>query len=134
MSKRKNPLKDLEAFLKQEAKQFVEPNEVKKQPTQEVPASKEAYQQAAATEAPLDEATIKKYLIGLEQRGEKDKLYTLVQEVIESSGARSSEDKMLINTLIYLKDKKNWKKNILHCRVKLIFNICMIRTAHIVSQ
>ena len=117
MAKRKNPLKDLDAFLKQEAKSFVEPKKVEPKP--EVAAEPSAYQAKEVEEAPiqtaqattLDIAEVKEYLIKMRANGDTEFL-DLLLKVAEDSDTNSSKNKMLINTILYLKDQENWKENI----------------------
>jgi hypothetical protein len=112
MAKRKNPLKDLDAFLKQEAKNFVQPNRVTEKTKEEevaVPAPKK--REAAPTPTPLSKESVMEYMANLSQSSNKE-FYEIVKTSLEKSGAKSAEDKMLINTLLYLNDKTNWKENI----------------------
>ncbi|QSE97263.1 hypothetical protein [Fulvivirga lutea] len=111
MAKRKNPLKDLDAFLKQEAKSFVEPKKVAKDESaafQSPPPVKEESESAAL---PLNENSVKSFLKALKAKGDEEFL-DLLLSVAEESDKDSSKSKMLINTLLYLKDQKNWKENI----------------------
>jgi restriction endonuclease Mrr len=110
MAKRKNPLKDLDAFLKQEAKNFVQPNRVTEKTKEEevaVPAPKK--QEVAPTT--LSKESVMEYMANLSQSSNKE-FYDIVKKSLEKSGLKSAEDKMLINTLLYLNDKTNWKENI----------------------
>lgn len=106
MAKRKNPLKDLDAFLKQEAKNFVQPNKVKAPSIKEESAN--AYNLQATTSEQLTDENVAKYLSELKLKGDES-FYTVIQSAVEKAGLESSENKMLINTLLYLKDKDNWK-------------------------
>ena len=107
MAKKKNTLKDLDAFLKQEAKRFVQPDTVKKEVEPKDP-SKKREQPELATKA-IDDESVINFLANKES---SDELYKIIQSSIEKSGRTSAENKMLINTLLYLKDKNNWKENI----------------------
>lgn len=101
MAKRKNPLKDLDAFLKQEASTFVKPEN---SPQEEVSAdalhTKEDIVAAIGQLAAEDPAHY------------REALFDIIKTAIEQLDHTSSEDKMLINTILYLKDKNNWKENI----------------------
>ncbi|HNP20258.1 MAG TPA: hypothetical protein PKL31_17590 [Fulvivirga sp.] len=118
MAKRKNPLKDLDAFLKQEAKNFVQPNKVKEteKAEKEIPAPPTAVE--VIPDPPKVEPTVSlsnenvvEFMANLSKSDHKE-FYKIVKASIEKSGAKSSEDKMLLNTLLYLNDKENWKENI----------------------
>ncbi|MEP2772437.1 MAG: hypothetical protein ABJH05_09825 [Fulvivirga sp.] len=104
MAKRKNPLKDLDAFLKQEATSFVKPE--KAQP-----------EASLATEQP-GLATADEIIDAINQLAAKDsetyrnELYRIIKSSLENLDASTPEDKMLINTILYLRDKVNWKSNI----------------------
>lgn len=107
MAKKKNTLKDLDAFLKQEAKSFVQPDTVKKEVQPEAPQS--------VTEKPVPQATAiddNSVIEFLASKQSAQDMYSIIQNAIEKSGRTSAENKMLINTLLYLKDKDNWKENI----------------------
>lgn len=104
MAKKKNTLKDLDAFLKQEAKSFVQPDTVKKETVSE--ASEAAVQ--TAPPMAIDDNAVIEFLAGKHS----DDIYAIIQNALEKSGDTSAENKMLINTLLYLKDKNNWKENI----------------------
>ncbi len=107
MAKKKNTLKDLDAFLKQEAKSFVKPDKVKNEVQSEAP-SKSA-EHSEPTPLTIDDNLVIDFLAGKESA---EDLYKIIQKAIEKSGKTSAENKMLINTLLYLKDKNNWKENI----------------------
>ena len=102
MAKRKNPLSDLDAFLKQEASSLVKPEGLKKeQPT----ANTETQ------EAPTKEKIVELLVALGESEGANfsDTLYYIIRETFDTLGTHSSEDKMLLNTVLYLKNKPNWK-------------------------
>lgn len=104
MAKRKNPLKDLDAFLKQEASSFVKPEP--KQPAESI------------TSGHTGMATADEIIEAIEALAAKDRdtyrkeLFEIIKASIEHLDKTSAEDKMLINTILYLKDKNNWKENI----------------------
>lgn len=107
MAKKKNTLKDLDAFLKQEAKSFVQPDTVKKEAISETPQT--ATQPAITASITLDDNAVIEFLAS---KTSAEDMYSIIQNAIEKSGRTSAENKMLINTLLYLKDKDNWKENI----------------------
>lgn len=104
MAKRKNPLKDLDAFLKQEATSFVKPE--KSEP-----------ESSLATEQP-GLASADEIIDAINQLAAKDKetyrneLYRIIKSSLENLDSSTPEDKMLINTILYLRDKSNWKNSI----------------------
>lgn len=106
MAKRKNPLKDLDAFLKQEASSFVKPEKKESSP-----------QDSVATEQPAI-ATTNEIITAIDQLAKKDQkqfredFFEIIKSSLEHLDPQSAEDKMLINTILYLKDKDNWKENI----------------------
>uniref|UniRef100_UPI00404A6717 hypothetical protein n=1 Tax=Fulvivirga sp. TaxID=1931237 RepID=UPI00404A6717 len=107
MAKKKNTLKDLDAFLKQEAKSFVQPDTVKKEAQPEAP--KPISEQPAPQAIAIDDNSVIDFLASKEST---EDLYKIIQNAIEKSGKTCAENKMLINTLLYIKDKDNWKENI----------------------
>ncbi len=106
MAKRKNPLKDLDAFLKQEAKNVVQPNTVS-----EAPVATPSSEVATPPQAPvaITEEVILNYIANIK---DPKALYTLMQQAVEKSTLNTAENKMLLNTLLYLQDKDHWKENI----------------------
>jgi hypothetical protein len=107
MSKKKNTLKDLDAFLKQEAKSFVQPNKVEPKSVEEPLAEVKTPQVSVSKELSNDD--IVNYLSKLSG---SDDFYNIIKSSLEKSDINSSESKMLLNTLVYLKDKDHWKENI----------------------
>jgi len=101
MAKRKNPLKDLDAFLKQEASSFVKPDST--------PASEESSYTLNSKEEIIEAIG---QLAEQNPANYREALFDIVKTAIEQLDYTSSEDKMLINTILYLKDKNNWKENI----------------------
>ena len=116
MAKRKNPLKDLDAFLKQEAKNFVQPKKVEEPAVVE---SKIEVPPSSQTEAPkayentvsIDSNKVREFLSSLKKSNDPE-FYNVLLKSVEEAGTDSSENKMLINTILYLKDKDNWKDSI----------------------
>ena len=109
-AKRKNPLKDLDAFLKQEAASLVKPEKVETPP----PAQAETH---PVPELPTEismETMVQELRSRIQQKGEdfKTEFYDLIQQVLESQQQLTSKDIMLINTLLYLRNQDNWKERI----------------------
>ncbi|MDX1628981.1 MAG: hypothetical protein R3345_09805 [Fulvivirga sp.] len=104
MAKRKNPLKDLDEFLKKEASSFVKP-EKEKQPESSI-TSGNTLTSSEEIIAAMDQLASK------DPKTYREELYKIIQSAIEHLDRSSAEDKMLINTILYLKDKKHWKENI----------------------
>jgi hypothetical protein len=107
MAKKKNTLKDLDAFLKQEAKSFVQPNKVESKSVEETLKEIKTHQVSVPSE--LNNDDIVNYLSKLTG---SDDFYNIIKSSLEKSESHSSESKMLLNTLLYLKDKDHWKENI----------------------
>jgi hypothetical protein len=97
MSKNKNPLKDLDLFLKQQAASFVSPTPLSERiaanPAQEINGDK-------------PEELIHQ-LIQLAQT-DREKFLDLIIRAAENDP--SPENTMLINTALYLKSGANWKE------------------------
>lgn len=109
-AKRKNPLKDLNAFLKQEAASLVTPEKV--ETSAQVPV-----ETPSASELPMEismTAIARELGSQLQEKGEgfKSDFYGLIQQVLESQQHLTSKDIMLINTLLYLRNQDNWKERI----------------------
>ena len=100
MSKNKNPLKDLDMFLKQQAASFVSPT----------PLS-EKIQVETSTEItqPSTEESILQTLERLMDQN-PSALYDMLIKAAEKKN--SSERTMLINTALYLKNTNNWQQAI----------------------
>ena len=109
-AKRKNPLKDLDAFLKQEAASLVTPEKVDTPAPEQTPAPAVPEKSAETSMAAITQELKSR----IQQQGEgfKAEFYALVQQVLESQQQLTSKDIMLINTLIYLQDQDNWKERI----------------------
>ncbi|HYG19688.1 MAG TPA: hypothetical protein VD816_12200 [Ohtaekwangia sp.] len=109
MSKKKNTLKDLDEFLKQQAATLVTPEALNpgedSQPLAKVPAT------VAAEKAPSLEEILQdlKTLSGKDGDGLREKLYDLILLAAGQGYQSAPEDKMLINTVLYLKNREHWK-------------------------
>jgi hypothetical protein len=107
MSKKKNTLKDLDEFLKQQAASIVEPARLsEKVDTQEVVLQKESDSNS------LKLGDLENQLKALSEKNGKsyrENLYDFVIRSLESLDQSLPEDKMLINTALYLKSGDQWK-------------------------
>ncbi|MEM7108642.1 MAG: hypothetical protein AAF519_10490 [Bacteroidota bacterium] len=104
MTKRKNPLKDLDSFLQQEASSIIEPKKV---------APAEKHEVRASTSVSKEEILL--YFQKLADEDEqtfKTVLLDVIQKSLEFHGIKRSTDKMLMNTLLYLQNQDNWKEAI----------------------
>ena len=114
MSKKKNTLKDLDAFLKQQAASLVSPpritTAVEDVTTLEIEELPEGEEHAPVTVQSILESI--KTLSGKEGTRFKSQLYDLILKSVESQLVISPEDRMLINTVLYIKGGDNWKENI----------------------
>jgi len=106
MSKKKNTLKDLDEFLKQQAATLVSPTPLSDS-IQEIPKKPDD----ASVE--ISEAKILndlKSLAEIEGPSFRKKLYDLIIRSVEAQPNSLAEDKMLINTALYLKSGDKWKE------------------------
>lgn len=129
MSKKKNTLKDLDEFLKQQATTLVPPSpliEKTEEPQPAPPPQPVIVQAPPVIEVPQSapppqpiappEISIKKVLEDLSTLSEQDAkkfrkdFYELIITHLESKNQSLPEDKMLINTALYLKSGDNWKE------------------------
>lgn len=119
MSKKKNTLKDLDEFLKQQAATIVTPEKLSQQ-VPESPTVKSNVVPIVATPASITESNISlaKIVDELKQLAEKNEssfrndFYDLIIKTLEIQRNASPEDMMLINTALYLKHGDNWKDRI----------------------
>ena len=114
MSKKKNTLKDLDDFLKQQAATLVAPTALSDTLRETV---KEHKQDTTVTEI-VTEVSVASILQDIKALSDKEgtsfrkKFYDLVIKSLESLQNSTAEDKMLINTALYLKSPENWKESI----------------------
>lgn len=105
MSKNKNPLKDLDFFLKQQAASFVNPTPLSER-------VEEAKPEEAESTTPTASATnaVGSLIDQLDSlaRNDKQALYDLLIKVAERQ--KDAGSVMLINTALYLKSGDNWKE------------------------
>lgn len=133
MSKKKNTLKDLDEFLKQQAATLVTPSPLSGQlppekpapaapapvvaePVVAPPAPVAAAPQAQPAVQEVTAESIAQALQTLYRRegglAFRQKLYDIILHATEASGQALPEDKMLINTVLYLKSGDQWKETI----------------------
>lgn len=122
MSKKKNTLKDLDAFLRQQAATLVTPTPLSGQFEQQQPEEPEPDEAPAPapvhSPAPVQEVTMSKILHDLETLSHREgtsfrkKFYDLILQSAETNLNTLPEDKMLINTVLYLKSGERWKEAI----------------------
>lgn len=100
MSKNKNPLKDLDLFLKQQAASFVSPTPLSEK-IQPAPPSEE-----------VPEIGQESMLQSMERLLEQNPsaLYDMLIQAAEKKP--TAERTVLINTALYLKNTSNWKEAI----------------------
>lgn len=107
MSKKKNTLKDLDEFLKQQASSLVDPTPLR----ESTPASTASIGDQAPKELSVDKILNDlQVLTDKEGTAFRKKFYDLIIQYLETQRVRSAEDKMLINTALYLKSGDNWKE------------------------
>ena len=107
MSKKKNTLQDLNAFLKQQAATLVTPDSLGK--------TVESVSEVSLSANATPEKDSSKKETEFNNVGSKDdpafrkKLYDFIIESLEAQKDSLPEDKMLINTALYLKGGNDWK-------------------------
>lgn len=114
MSKKKNTLKDLDEFLRQQAAVIVPPSSLNEKlfESEESPAQTQHEQ---TTPPSVHDVTVESVIAQLNALSKKEggrfrhKLYDIVIRTLEETNQATPEDKMLINTALYLKSGDNWK-------------------------
>jgi hypothetical protein len=110
MSKKKNTLKDLDEFLKQQAASIVEPAKLGIQSSDK--ENKELLLQEKGAND-FEHVTHQLKLVAENQGIDfRVSLYDFIIQSIESLDQSLPEDKMLINTALYLKSGDQWKETI----------------------
>lgn len=117
MSKKKNTLKDLDEFLKQQAATLVAPTQLSEKIEEPQPAAKEKEAEPSRPETPaaISDESILRDLVELSKKegpSFRKKFYDLIIRSLESQPSSLPEDKMLINTALYLKSGDQWKETI----------------------
>lgn len=103
MSKNKNPLKDLDLFLKQQAASFVSPTPLSEK------IQPETQPEVTSPTLQSSEETLLQSIERLMDQN-PSALYDLL---IEAAGKKNSTERtMLINTALYLKNTSNWQQAI----------------------
>jgi hypothetical protein len=123
MSKKKNTLKELDEFLKQQAASLVTPSrlttdnprkaEEEERAEEHTPEPKSVIEKTSGESLSADK--ILDDLRKLEQHeggNFRKKLYDLIIQLLESQHHQVAEDKMMINTALYLKHGDGWKEAI----------------------
>jgi hypothetical protein len=118
MSKKKNTLKDLNEFLKQQAASLVTPEklpqpekESEEKPEPEKAEPKPQPRQSSDTSA---ESIVNDLSRLAEKEGAafRKKFYDIIIQSLEAQHHQVAEDKMLINTALYLKHGDRWREAI----------------------
>ncbi len=99
MSKKKNTLKDLNEFLKQQAATLVAPATLSEKVSKE-----EKKSQQKETEKEVANTTTDKF------DQERLALCDTIIKTLEAKPRLDPEDMMLINTALYIKNGENWKE------------------------
>jgi hypothetical protein len=111
MSKKKNTLKDLDEFLKQQAATLVSPEKLKATndtvPLLQGSPVMDNFSASISTDKILHDLRM---LSTQEGNAFHGKLYDLIIGSLESRPQLGPEDKMLINTALYLKSGSGWKE------------------------
>jgi hypothetical protein len=109
MSKKKNTLKDLDEFLKQQAASLVPPEPVVVSPATE-PEKPEVFHSSSIVDISHESLLADlQALAKKEPQAFRKEFYGMIVSVLESYPSSSAEDKMLINTALYLKSGDRWK-------------------------
>lgn len=114
MSKRRNTLKDLDEFLKQQAASLVSPEKLssKKEEAAPSPATQFNNVQEEA------EITLQRIVEDLQKLASRNKesfrkqFYDIIINTLGSRNHITPEDKVLINTALYLRHGDRWKEMI----------------------
>ena len=111
MSKKKNTLQDLDDFLKQQAATLVTPETLSdtvetKQVIEKV--------EVQTPKQVVEKSTVDEFIIAASKHDPtfRKKLYDFIIESLETQKHSLPEDKMLINTALYLKSGSDWKNAI----------------------
>jgi hypothetical protein len=110
MSKKKNTLKDLDEFLKQQAASLVSPSRLNEKAEAAEPVLKESpvMQEVSKHNPSVDEIIALVRLLA-HQPGFRSQLCDIILGSITSVRPLTAEDKVLINTALYLKHGERWK-------------------------
>lgn len=108
MSKKKNTLKDLDEFLKQQAATLVAPTQL----SETIEASSNRREEDALEISESGILNDIKSLAEKEGTSFRKKFYDIIIQSMEAQSNSLPEDKMLINTALYLKSGDKWKEAI----------------------
>lgn len=106
MSKKKNTLKDLDEFLKQQAATLVPPKKLVEDEQPAIPSTSQSSTPPSSIESFAVE------LHGYINRSRMDKasaVCDVILELFHDVSETTPEEKMLINTALYLKNPDDWK-------------------------
>jgi hypothetical protein len=108
MSKKKNTLQDLDDFLKQQAATLVTP-----EPLSDTVETKQVIEKIASKQDG-EKSSIDEFQIfpSKDDPTFRKKLYDFIIESLETQKDSLPEDKMLINTALYLRSGDDWKNAI----------------------
>ena len=114
MSKKKNTLKDLDEFLKQQAATLVSPQKLTDTPKEEaVPEPIRPKEiPVVETQSPAQMLEKLKAMSSTEGAAFRKNFYELIISTLESQKDLTPEDTILINTALYLRNPSNWKEAI----------------------
>jgi hypothetical protein len=123
MSKKKNTLKELDEFLKQQAASLVTPSRLgggkpEEMPDDEPEPAREKVSETANVISTDAKLSAEKILADLRQLAQNEggnfrtNLYDMIIALLEFQHHQAAEDKMMINTALYLKHGDRWKEAI----------------------
>lgn len=107
MSKKKNTLRDLDEFLKQQAASLVTPDPIRNDNDDTSTKTDELENSASITPAFIVDS-----LTTLARHNPatfRNDFYDIILQTLEAQKSLTAEDKMLINTILFVKTGDNWK-------------------------
>lgn len=117
MSKKKNTLKDLDEFLKQQAATLVAPARINEQnESSPQPTEKNIDTHESSSQRPVSSVSTENLIRDLQRLSEeqgslfRDQFYDLIIKTVELQNQYTGEDRVLINTALYLKSGEKWKE------------------------
>jgi len=117
-NKKKNPLKNIDDFLKQEASSLVTPEKVgsSEQSTSQDDAAKPEESTKPEAKEAITQNSILEMLFELKNQQGEDaftkKFYEIVLETAENLDDSNPKKNLLINTMLYMQGGDNWKQSI----------------------
>lgn len=109
MSKKKNTLKDLDEFLKQQAATIVPPAKL----SERIDNMREGGLETAHDDVKTQIVDQIAALSRKENATFRQTLYDIILRSIEAQATLQQEDTLLINTVLYLRHGDNWKESII---------------------